>query len=107
MPWHRGTQRSPNITLGVSYRQLTPVHDCTMHHGFHTNEAFGVVFLWSPYGIEQTIIFLHCGFFFFLMVALCNRGPLYFCPCGFCLLLSFFFSSPNLSRRRLDVYHTL
>jgi len=42
--------------------------------------------LWSPYVIGQTIIFLPCGFFF---------------------LLSFFrFSSPNLSRRRLDVYHT-
>ena len=35
----------------------------------------------SPYGIWQTIIFLPCGFFF----------------------LSFFFSLPNLSRRRLDV----
>jgi len=35
--------------------------------------------LWSPYGIAQTIIFLPCGFFLF--------------------------SSPNLSRRRLDVCH--
>jgi len=41
--------------------------------------------LWSPYGIEQTIIFLPCGFFF---------------------LFVFFLSSPNLSRRRLDVCHT-
>jgi len=40
-------------------------------------------FLWSPYVIGQAIIFL---------------------PCGFYLLLSFF-SSPNLSGRRLDVYH--
>jgi len=40
--------------------------------------------LWSPYGIEQTIIFLPCDFF------------LHFS----------FFSSPNLSRRRLDVCHT-
>ena len=41
--------------------------------------------LWSPYsvyGIRQTIISLPCGFFFF------------------------FLSSPNLSRRRLDVCHT-
>jgi len=37
--------------------------------------------LWSPYGIGQTIIFSSCSLFFF-------------------------FSSPNLSRRRLDVYHT-
>jgi len=40
--------------------------------------------LWSPYVIGQTIIFLPCDFF----------------------LLSFFLSSPNLSRRRLDVCHT-
>ena len=43
--------------------------------------------LWPPYGIGQAIIFLPCGFFF-------------------CLLSSFFFSVPNLSRRKLDVYHT-
>ena len=50
-------------------------------------------FLWSPYGIGQTIIFLLCGFFFLL--------------CSFLFLLSssFFFSSPNLSGRRLDVCH--
>jgi len=40
-----------------------------------------------PYVIGQAIIFL---------------------PCGFFLLSSIFlFSSPNLSGRRLDVYHTL
>ena len=47
-----------------------------------------LIFLWSPCGIGQTIIFSSCGFFFFL------------------LLLSSFFSSPNLSRRRMDVCHT-
>jgi len=42
--------------------------------------------LWPPYVIWQAIIFL---------------------PCGFYLSSSFFFfSSPNLSGRRLDVYHT-
>ena len=41
--------------------------------------------LWSPYVIGQTIIFL---------------------PCDFYLLSFFFFSSPNLSGRRLDVYRT-
>jgi len=40
--------------------------------------------LWSPYRIGQTIIFL---------------------PWDFCLS-SFFLSSPNLSHRRLDLYHT-
>ena len=39
-----------------------------------------------------------------IMAALCNRGPLYFCPV---ISIVFFFSSPNLSSRRLDVYHTL
>ena len=39
-----------------------------------------LVLLWSPYVIGQIIIF---------------------CP-----VISFFFSSPNLSGRRLDVYHT-
>ena len=44
----------------------------------------------------------------FVMAALCNRGPLCFCP-----VVSFYlsvssssFSSPNFSGRRLDVYHT-
>jgi len=39
-------------------------------------------FLWSPYVIGQTIIFLPCDFF-----------------------LSFFLSWPNLSRRRVDGCH--
>jgi len=42
--------------------------------------------LWSPYVIGQTIIFSSC---FFLISS------------------SSFFSSPNVSGRRLDVYHTL
>jgi len=41
--------------------------------------------LCPPYVIGQAIIFLPCGFFF---------------------LLFFFFPSPNLSGRRLHVYHT-
>ena len=45
-----------------------------------------------------------------VMAALCNRGAIIFLPCSFFLLLllssSFFLSSPNLSGRRLDVYHT-
>ena len=42
-------------------------------------------YLWPPYGIGQAIIFSSCGFF---------------------LSSLFFFSSPNLSGRRADVYHT-
>jgi len=42
-----------------------------------------------------------------VMVALCNRADHYIFFLWFLLLSSsFFFSSPNLSGRRLDVYHT-
>ena len=44
-----------------------------------------VFYLWSPYVIGRPYIFSCCGLFF---------------------LLSSFFSSPNLSRRRTDVCHT-
>ena len=44
---------------------------------------------------------------FIVMVALWNRADHYIFILWFLLLLSFFlFSSPNLSRRRLDVCHT-
>jgi len=39
------------------------------------------------------------------MAALWNRGAIIFLPCNF-FLPFFFFSSPNLSGHRLDVYHT-
>ena len=68
--------------------------------------------LWSPYGIGQTIILSCCYLFFllssFFMVALCNRAigqTIIFSCCGLFFLLPSF-SSPNLSRRRLDVCHT-
>jgi len=46
--------------------------------------------------------------FTLFMAALCNRGALYFCRVVsfFLLSSSTFFSSPNLSGRRLDVWHT-
>ena len=49
-----------------------------------------------------------CQWIFIFMAALCNRGAIIFLPCGYYLsfYLSFFISSPNLSGRRLDVYHT-
>ena len=45
-----------------------------------------------------------CGFFFF-MAALRSRCGRYIVALGF-LSSFFFFASPNLSRHRLDVYHT-
>ena len=56
---------------------------------------------------------LTCGCFLkryvLFMVALCNRADhIYFHPVSFFFFfLLLFFSSPNLSGRRLDVYHTL
>jgi len=43
-----------------------------------------IFFMASPYAADADIIFLPCGFF----------------------LSIFFYSSPNLSGRKLDVYHT-
>jgi len=44
----------------------------------------------------------------FVMATLCNRAGHYIFALSFLLslFLSFFFSSPNLSGQRLDVYHT-
>jgi len=61
---------------------------CTSDHGG----------FWANGWINITEIF---------MVALCNRADHYmFALYSFFLLPSIFFSSPNLSGRRLDVYHT-
>jgi len=46
--------------------------------------------LWPLYGIWQAIVFLPGGFFFYVSIYLSSN----------------FFSSTNLSRRRLDVFHT-
>ena len=42
-----------------------------------------------------------------VMVALCNRADHYIFILFISFFFFFFFSSPNLSGRRLDVYHTL
>ena len=55
------------------------------------------------WGVRNTVL-NNCPL---IMVALCNRADHYILPCYVYLLSIFFFSSPNLSGRRLDVYHTL
>ena len=60
------------------------------------------ILLWPACDIEQACGF-YLYFFFFFMVALWNRADHYIFALW--LLLSFF-SSPNLSRRRLDIRHT-
>jgi len=56
------------------------------------NVRVTIVFLWPPYVRREAIIFLPCGFYLLLILSSSSS--------------SFFFSSPNLSGRRLDVYHT-
>jgi len=46
------------------------------------------------------------GLKLFIMAALCNRGAIIFLACDFYLSFFLFFSSPNLSGHRLDLYHT-
>ena len=59
-------------------------------HTFQSPIFIIETFLRSPYGIGHTIIFLPCGLFFL------SSSSSFF----------FIFSSPNLSRHRLDVCHT-
>jgi len=67
-------------------------------------------FLWPPYGIGQATIFLPCDFYLsiFFLCSLWNRADHYIFILWFLsiYLLSFFFSSPNLSGGTLDVYQT-
>jgi len=81
-----------------------------MFHRFHTEEDHT-----CDRRKDRTtnyLMYFHLYIACLFMAALCNRGPLYFCPVGlvsFYLSIFFFlfFSSPNLSGHRLDVYHTL
>ena len=89
--------------------EVTQCYDCLCFawgrimklHWVLTISCF-MVALWNR---ETIYIFM----LWFVMVALCNRADHYifilFLSSFFFLLL--FFSSPNLSGRRLDVYHTL
>jgi len=85
--WSPGTSQFVEVTPNISHgsRMLSQ-----LWIGFCLTGPISLCldsFLWSPYVIGQTIIFSSCSFF---------------------LSSSFssFFSSPNLSGRRLDVYHT-
>ena len=78
--------------LSLSHRQTISLLPRWTRHAHHLNAAphhytpiLTGYWLWSPYVMGQAIIFL---------------------PCDFFLSSSSFFSSFNLSDRRLDVYHT-
>jgi len=78
---------SLHVLLRATSKSKTFPQDC-LYTRTRTLTGFLVLVgfcLWSPYVIGQTIIFLPCDFY----------------------LSIFFFSSPNLRGRRLDVYHTL
>jgi len=65
---------------------VTPPPLCNDHNNDDDDDCVTATdWLWPPCAADADIIFL---------------------PCGFFLLSSFFFSSPNLSGRRLDVYNT-
>jgi len=61
-------------------------------------------YLWSPYVIGRPYIFSYCRL---LWPPYVIGGPLYFRPVISIFYLSIYLFSPNLSGRRLDVYHTL
>jgi len=56
--------------------------------------------------ILQQIYCTYCDTDQIFMAALRSRCEHYILPCGFFFLFFFFFSSPNLSGRRVDIYHT-
>jgi len=59
-------------------------------------------------GLELHVDHRHVELFPLIMVALCNRADHYIFALWFLSssIFFFFYSSPNLSGRRLDVYHT-
>ena len=107
-------KRSVHCYNGLSRRHFPHSRSCYQSY-FSSRIIFLVSVLYSS---------VH-GPLIFIMAALCNKAGHYIfvlflmvaCPCGigqtiifssfgFFLLSSFFFSPPNLSGHRLDVYHT-
>ena len=82
------TQPSNNVTTDCAHPGLAYLHWNRIDRVTDIFVLLKHYCLWSPYVIGQTIIFLPCDFFLLLSSS------------------SSFFSSPNLSGRRLDVYHT-
>ena len=75
---------------GATLFDFVVVHNGSKLHVGRRSLLSTIALLWPPYVLGQAIIFLPCGFFLL-------SSSIFF----------FFFSSPNLSGRRLDVYHTL
>ena len=82
------TTRSGETALGESVSLSVSPSVCVLRHCYSSVSCFWSLWtckpwLWPPCVADADIIFLPCGFY-----------------------LSFFYSSPNLSGHRLDVYHT-
>ena len=76
---------------------------CVIVFPWHYNNLMKALFMVA---IGQSIIFLPCGFFFLSLLPPCvGDADIIFLHCGFFFFFCLLFSSPNLSRRRLDVYH--
>ena len=88
VPWTWPVDRTRTVCTEIynQIRRRIILSQIVHYLGLHSKTKGHSNLLWSPYVIGQTIIFLPCNFYL--------------------LLLLLFYSSPNLSRRRLDVYHT-
>ena len=120
--WHRSytettlqlvTSVSFDVTINKSnyrqYRKLTGHFWCqvltkTTYISFNPMPMINDVIMAALWNRAGHYIFML--WFLSLWPPYVIRGPLYFCPVVSFFLLPSFFSSPNLSGRRLDVCHT-
>jgi len=81
------------ISSRWKYCNIGVIHDNSSHDRLTAAET--IDWLWPPYVIANAIIFLPCGFFYLsIYLSIYHLSSIYS------------FSSPNLSGRRVDVYHT-
>jgi len=87
----------------------TPLHPYTSGH--YTNYIIIIItphsfFITYFIGDYEWLTVMDGASLFLVMVALCNRADHYIFALWFLSIFFFFYSSPNLSGRRLDVCHT-
>jgi len=92
----------PEVNCLLPY--FTVLHSPSMVEDYYIFTRVIMVALWNRAD--------HCIFALWFLFLLSSLWPpcvadadIIFLPCGLFFLLSFFLSSPNLSRRRLDIYH--
>ena len=100
----------PSMNWIVSTHETESKHNlqCQLSHWHHSNSVFTAILFQSLFSCPTNLVidfvyyWHHCSI---VMVALWNRADHYIFMLLF-VLSSSFFSSPNLSRRRLDVCNT-